>query len=77
MCGPGCNYLSLGSVICVLILCHPACQTSISGGRLDCLHCNLAGPGRCDPTGCPPKTVYDKIEKICKGEILPDYKVVL
>ena len=44
-----------------------ACQTGISGGRLDCEDCRVNGAGKCDLHGCPPKTTYDDNDKTCYG----------
>ena len=55
-----------------------ACQMSISGSKLNCKHCDLDGPGKCDPDGCAPSTVYIKKDKMCKGNLLVSlYSVTL
>ena len=40
----------------------------ISGGKLHCESCKHNGPGKCDANGCPMKTVYNDIERVCESE---------
>ena len=47
---------------------NSACQTSISGGSLHCISCTVNGAGKCDPDGCPPKTIYQNNTNKCEGK---------
>ena len=56
---------------------HLACQrdiedtldSSITILALKCISCKINGPGKCDPDGCPEKTVYVESINKCAGKM--------
>ena len=50
----------------MLFIFAAACQTGISGGRLDCLKCVINGPSKCDVDGCPESTSLNNSTMLCE-----------